>query len=237
MEKGVPTAGLWGAEAVATGAEGLWPAEASGKDSFRVGGRVAADPPLLCTQAAAGTPTSGCSAGHCGIKTVARPLRRQPGCWGRGWHCQAECSQPPSACLPTWGWYLAAWPGGEGASMGPAHSRLCSGRICLLAAAGGSRPGAAVMQGEWEWGLGEPVAGSGVASAVCPLCSVGCRQGGRGVCCGPGEQCSPCSGPQTLPPGQPWAVSSISAPPCSEDRCPLPSLRWPMSTGQGWAAS
>lgn len=66
-------------------------------------GGGAADPPLLCTQAAAGTPTSGCSAGHCGIKTVARLLRRQPGCWGRGWHCQAECSRPPSACLPTWG--------------------------------------------------------------------------------------------------------------------------------------
>lgn len=58
----------------------------------------------------------------------------------------------------------------------------------------------------------------------CGICSAPVVQ--RGVpwgCCGPGEQCSLCSGPQTLPPGQPWAVSSIRTPLCSEDRCPLPS--------------
>lgn len=61
--------------------------------------------------------------------------------------------------------------------MGPAHSRLShSRRICLLAAAGGSGPGAAAMERVWEWGL----AGSGVTSAVLLLCSVGCRGGAVG---------------------------------------------------------
>lgn len=56
---------------------------------------------LPSAQATTGTPTLGCSAGLCGIKTVASLLQRQPERWGRGWHCQSECSQPSWAYLPT----------------------------------------------------------------------------------------------------------------------------------------
>lgn len=56
----------------------------SGKGPFRVRWRGAADPWPLSGQGATGTPTSGCSAGLCRIKTIRQPAAEAERVLGEG---------------------------------------------------------------------------------------------------------------------------------------------------------
>lgn len=107
----------------------------SGKGPFRVLWGEAAEPCLLSGHAATGTPTSGCSAGLCRIKTIRQPAAeataRAGG--GAGTARLSATSLPQPVCPPWWGGVpkSLAWTGGGNSGPSP-HQVTPPGRICLL---------------------------------------------------------------------------------------------------------
>lgn len=117
-------AGLEDAEAWAIGAEGLWPVGASGQRSFRVRRGRTRDPSPRSGQATTGSPTSGCSAGLCGIKAIRQPAADAAGAGGGAGTARLSATILVQPVCPPWGGgYVIVWPGGEGATVRPAPTR------------------------------------------------------------------------------------------------------------------
>ena len=120
-----------------------------GKGPFRARWGGAADPCPLCVQAATGTPTSGCSAGLCRIKTIRQPAAEAAAGAGGGAGTArlSASSLPQPICPPWWGGVPQCLALKGGGHNGPSsHQVTATGRICLLtshcknglASAGGS---------------------------------------------------------------------------------------------------
>ena len=79
--------------------------------------------PLSC-EAAMGTPTSGSSAGLCGIKASRQPAADAAGAGGGAGTARLSATSLLQPVHPPWGkGYVIVWPGGEGAEMGPVRTR------------------------------------------------------------------------------------------------------------------
>lgn len=138
---------------------------------------------------------------------------RRRGCWGRGWHCQAECNQPPSASVPTLRWGIGGgptWRGGGPRGPSPIQGiasdvlpqtgmGFCRAalepRRCSDGVGGGEGPACAGGQ-RWQdpvwhpqWSYLQP----GVGWGCCGPCPGPPAPGGLPRPEGPVISCRPCS--------------------------------------------